>query len=103
MRVMFPDLVILKAWSVLLSGEDLAVKNCSICWGALRKMNCKKPRRSNWVELRTAEGKLACRYDPGRQLIEFVHRQQRTLFDLMEIGEEKLANEDTVCYTEEGK
>ena len=60
----------------------------------------KKPRRSNWVELRTSEGKLACKYDPRRRLIEYVHRGQRTIFDLMEMAVEK---EEQVVVSEVGE
>lgn len=59
----------------------------------------KQPRRSNWVELRTAEGRMVCRYDPERRLIEHVHRRVKTLFDLAEIEEKQdefLANEGEV-------
>ena len=40
--------------------------------------------RPRWIELRTASGKLACKYDPARRLIEYVHRGEKTLFDLTE-------------------
>jgi len=60
----------------------------------------KMPRRSNWVELRTSENKLAFRYDPRRRLIEHVSRGKKTLFDLAEM-EQNLANGEAVCYTEE--
>lgn len=59
----------------------------------------KRKRRARWVELRTAEGRLACRYDPRRRLIEYVKRGKKTVFDLAEI-DETLANEGEVCYTE---
>lgn len=58
----------------------------------------KRRRRVRWVELRTAGGKLACRYDPRRRLIEYVNRGKKTLFDLAEM-DETLANEGEVCYT----
>ena len=53
----------------------------------------KKPRRSNWVELRTSEGKLACKYDPRRRLIEYVHRGRKTLFDLAEMEGDRVGGE----------
>jgi hypothetical protein len=56
----------------------------------------KRPRRTNWVELRTAQNKLACRYDPERRLIEYVHRGTKTVFDLLEIERQILANETKV-------
>ena len=58
----------------------------------------KTPKRSNWVELRTAQGKLACRFDPRRRLIEFVSRGHKTLFDLaeMESKHQSIAKETEV-------
>lgn len=58
-----------------------------------------KRRRARWIELRTASGKLACRYDPRRRLIEYVDGRQKTIFDLVEM-DETLANEGKLCYTE---
>jgi len=46
-------------------------------------------KRPRWIELRTARGKLACKYDPERHLIEYVHRGKKTLFDLAELQNRK--------------
>lgn len=50
--------------------------------------------RPRWVELRTAEGKLACKYDPRRHLIEYVHRRKTTIFDLTQYEETKSTDAD---------
>lgn len=36
-----------------------------------------------WVEVRDSEGKLLCKYDPDRDLLEFVRKgTKRTIVDL---------------------
>lgn len=50
-------------------------------------------RCSFWVELRTPEGKLVCKYDPRRHLVEYVHQGRKTLFDLETIGDKAVARE----------
>ena len=53
--------------------------------------------RPHWVELRTASGKLACKYDPARRLIEYVHRGEKTLFDLAEYDQAETEKNEKVA------